>query len=210
MAADTVRDGEEALSLASDAPYDVIVLDVMLPGRDGFSVAAALRQRKVHTPILMLTGRGGLDDRVKGLEVGADDYVVKPFALRELVARLRALCRRHLPDRGAVLTAGSLRLDTAAHRLLAGEREVVLTAKEFAILEFFMLHRGQLLTREQILQGVWDWDLEDGHNLVEVYVARLRRKLISTDAGDPFTTIRGAGYRFEPDPSLPPRGGGGP
>jgi DNA-binding response OmpR family regulator len=198
MAVDMVRDGDEALTAADVATYDVIVLDVMLPGPDGFTVARRLRERKLRTPILMLTGRTAVDDRVHGLEAGADDYLGKPFAFRELVARIRALSRRHLPDRGAVLTAGPLTLDTAAHRLSVRGREVEVTAKEFAVLEFFMLHPGQVLRREQILESVWDWDLEDGRNLVEVYVGRLRKKLLEAGVEDPFTTIRGAGYRFEP------------
>jgi DNA-binding response OmpR family regulator len=169
----------------------------MLPSRDGFAVARSLREKKMRSPILMLTGRGAVEDRVHGLDVGADDYLVKPFALRELIARIKALSRRHLPDRAAVLNAGGLSLDTMAHRLTVGGAEVELTAKEFAIMEFFMLHRGQVLSREQILGGVWDWDLEDGRNLVEVYIARLRRKLSEAGAGDPFTTLRGAGYRFD-------------
>lgn len=197
MAVDSVVDGDAAMAAAEAAEYDVIVLDVMLPGRDGFAVARHLRDRRVRSPILMLTGRTAVEDRVHGLEVGADDYLGKPFALRELLARIRALSRRHLPDRAALLTAGALTLDTAAHRFAVAGREVELTAKEFSILEFFMLHRGQLLRREQILENVWDWDLEDGHNLVEVYIGRLRKKLAEAGAGDPFITIRGAGYRFD-------------
>ncbi|HEY7201849.1 MAG TPA: response regulator transcription factor [Candidatus Dormibacteraeota bacterium] len=197
MAVDTVADGPSALDAAPAAAYDVIVLDVMLPGRDGLDVVRALRERRLRTPVLMLTGLGAVEDRVRGLEAGADDYLVKPFALSELVARVRALRRRHLPDRTAILTAGPIRLDTGAHRLEVDGREVALTAKEFAILELFLLHPGQLLTREQILQGVWDWELEDGRNLVEVYVGRLRRKLAAAGAGDPLRTLRGAGYRFE-------------
>ncbi|HXM58705.1 MAG TPA: response regulator transcription factor [Candidatus Dormibacteraeota bacterium] len=198
MAVDTVADGPSALDAAPAVAYDVIVLDAMLPGRDGFEVVRALRERRVRTPVLMLTGLGAVEDRVRGLEAGADDYLVKPFALRELVARVRALRRRHLPDRAAVLAAGPIRLDTGAHRLEVAGREVALTAKEFAILELFLLHPGQLLTRDQVLQGVWDWELEDGRNLVEVYIGRLRRKLAAAGAGDPFRTLRGAGYRFEP------------
>src|ERR1700730_5275518 len=176
MAVDTVADGEEALSMALTASYDVIVLDVMLPSRDGFAVARSLREKRVHSQILMLTGRGAVEDRVHGLDVGTDDYPVKPFALRELIARIKALSRRHLPDRASVLAAGSLSLDIAAHRVTVAGSEVQLTAKEFSILEFFMLHRGQLLSREQILENVWDWDLEDGRNLVEVYIGRVRAK----------------------------------
>ena len=197
MAVDTAGDAETALAAAASARYDVIVLDVMLPGRDGLAVARELRSRRTTTPILMLTGLGSVDDRVRGLEGGADDYLVKPFALRELVARLRALARRHLPDRTAVLSAGPLRLDTGAHRAEVAGTELALTAREFAILEFFLLHQGLVLSRERILENVWDFDLEDGDNLVEVYIGRLRRKLAAAGAGDPITTIRGAGYRFD-------------
>jgi two-component system OmpR family response regulator len=198
MAVDTAADGDEAVDMGCAAVYDVIVLDVMLPARDGYSVAACLREKSVASPILMLTGLGAVEDRVHGLEVGADDYLVKPFSLRELIARIKALARRHLPDRAAVLVAGPLRQDITAHRVTVAGSEVELTAKEFAILEFFMLHRGQLLSRDQILENVWDWDLEDGRNLVEVYIARLRRKLADAGARDPIVTVRGAGYRFEP------------
>ena len=201
MAVDTAADGDEALAAAAAARYDVIVLDVMLPGRDGLAVARELRSRRTTTPILMLTGLGTVDDRVRGLEGGADDYLVKPFALRELVARLRALARRHLPDRTAVLQAGPVRLDTGAHRAEVAGGPMALTAKEFAILEFLLLHQGQVLSRARILESVWDFDLEDGDNLVEVYIGRLRRKLAAAGAGDPITTVRGVGYRFE-RPSL--------
>jgi DNA-binding response OmpR family regulator len=146
----------------------------------------------------MLTARAGIEDRVRGLESGADDYLVKPFALRELVARVRALARRHLTHRTAVLEAGVIKLDMEAHQVRVRDSEVVLTAREFAVLEFFMLHPGTLLSRERILDGVWDFSLEDGRNLVEVYIGRLRRKLSKAGAGDPITTVRGAGYRFQP------------
>jgi DNA-binding response OmpR family regulator len=173
-------------------------MDVMLPGTDGLAVSRQLRQQKVSTPILMLTARDAVDDRVSGLEAGADDYMVKPFAMRELLARIRALARRHLPDRTSVLTAGSIVLDTAAHTLRVSGRNVELTAKEFAILDFFMHHPGRLLSRTQIIEHVWDYDFDGGHNLVEVYMGRLRRKLTEAGAPDPFVTIRGAGYRLEP------------
>ncbi|PZR68369.1 MAG: DNA-binding response regulator [Candidatus Dormiibacter spiritus] len=196
LAVDTAGDGEEALAAVAVVSYDVIVLDVMLPGRDGFAVVKELRSRKLRIPVLMLTGLGAVEDRVKGLESGADDYLVKPFALKELVARIRALARRHLPDRAAIVDAGPIRLDSAAHRVLVQGAEVALTGKEFAILEFFLLHRDRVLSRESILANVWDFDLEDGRNLVEVYMGRLRRKLESAGLADPFTTIRGVGYRF--------------
>ena len=199
FAVDVVHEGEAAVSGAVGTPFDVLILDVMLPGVDGFEVTRRLRRAGVQTPILMLTARDAVDDRVTGLDAGADDYLVKPFALRELVARLRALTRRHLPDRGALLSAGPLVLDTRAHRVRVGERAVELTAKEFAILEYFMLHPGLLLTRGQLFEHVWDYDFEGGRNQIEVYIGRLRRKLGDAGARDPFVTLRGTGYRFEPE-----------
>src|SRR5215831_573270 len=197
MAVDAVGDGVEALAAAQAAAYDVIVLDVMLPGRDGYEVARTLRRWRVGSRILMLTGRTAVDDRVQGLEAGADDYLAKPFALKELVARIRALSRRDLADRSAILSAGPLQLDTRTRRLKVEDSLVELTAKEFSVLEFFMLHPGQVMTREQVLDNVWGWEADSDQNLVEVYVSRLRRKLQAAGAADPWTTLRGAGYRFE-------------
>ncbi len=197
MAVDAVHDGEDALAAATSTPYDAIVLDVMLPGGDGLEVARQLRSRKVGTPILMLTALDAVEDRVRGLEAGADDYLVKPFAVRELIARLRALARRHLPDRSAVLAVGALVLDTSAHTLTAHGREVALTAKEFAILEFFMHNPGRLLTRSQVIEHAWDYDFDGGRNLIEVYMARLRRKLGQAGVTDAFVTVRGSGYRLQ-------------
>jgi DNA-binding response OmpR family regulator len=162
-------------------------------------VARRLREHKVDSPILMLTARDGVEDRVAGLEAGADDYLVKPFALREVVARLRALTRRHVPNRKAELRAGKVLLDTAAHTLMVNGREVDMTAKEFAILEYFLLNQGRLLTRSQILEHAWDYNFDGGRNLIEVYIGRLRKKLIEAGAEDPFVTIRGSGYRYVAD-----------
>ncbi|MDQ2935235.1 MAG: response regulator transcription factor [Chloroflexota bacterium] len=201
MAVDVARDGEDGLAAATSVPYDVIVLDIMLPRLNGFEVIRRLRERSVETPILILTARDAVDDRVAGLEAGADDYLVKPFALREVVARLRALTRRHLPNRKSQLRAGKVLLDTAAHSLSVGEQEVDLTAKEFAILEYFLLNQGRLLTRSQILEHAWSYDFEGGHNLIEVYVGRLRKKLIDAGDSDPFLTVRGSGYRYVADES---------
>lgn len=201
MAVDTVGDGVEALAAAEAAPYDVIVLDVMLPGRDGYEVAQTLRRRRVGARVLMLTGRTAVDDRVQGLDAGADDYLAKPFALKELAARIRALTRRDLVDRTAILRAGPILLDTGARRLTVGNRAIELTAKEYAVLEFFMLHRGLVLTRDQVLDNVWDWDADSSQNLVEAYISRLRRKLVAAGTADPWTTLRGAGYRFDPSES---------
>jgi DNA-binding response OmpR family regulator len=197
IVADVVHDGGDGLAAARTTAYDVIVLDVMLPGLDGLDVSRRLRDARVHTPILMLTGRDSVDDRVSGLESGADDYLVKPFAMREVVARIRALARRHLPQRSAVLRAGKVTLDTGAHILRVNGNVVELTTKEFAILEYFLLNQGRLLTRTQIIEHVWDYDFDGGRNLIEVYVGRLRRKLIEAGGGDPFVTVRGSGYRYE-------------
>lgn len=197
FAADAVHDGEDALAAALTTSYDAILLDVMLPKIDGLSVSRQLRSRRMHTPILMLTAKDTVDDRVRGLESGADDYLVKPFAMREVVARIKALTRRHIADRGAVLKAGPYALDTGARVLRIEGNPVALTAKEYAILEYFMLHRGQLLSRDQIIEHVWDYDFEGGRNLIEVYMNRLRRKLTRHGIKDPFVTFRGAGYRFE-------------
>ncbi|GAC1582279.1 MAG: response regulator transcription factor [Candidatus Dormibacteria bacterium] len=197
MAIDTAQDGEEGVAAATTTEFDVILMDVMLPRLDGVAATRALRDRHVRTPILMLTGRDGVDDRVRGLEAGADDYLVKPFAIREVVARIRALTRRHLDDRAAVLHAGPVELDTAAHRLRVHGGDVAVTAKEFAILEYFLLNRGRLLSRSQILEHGWPYDFNGGRNLVEVYIGRLRQKLIGAGVADPFVTVRGSGYRYE-------------
>ena len=199
MAVDLAHNGEDGLEAARTTSYDVIVLDLMLPLIDGLEVTRRLREQKVETPILMLTARDGVDDRVAGLEAGADDYLVKPFALREVVARLRALTRRHVPNRKSQLRAGKLLLDTGAHILMVDGKEVDLTAKEFAILEYFLLNQGRLLTRSQILEHAWDYDFDGGRNLIEVYIGRLRKKLIDAGGQDPFVTIRGSGYRYTAD-----------
>jgi DNA-binding response OmpR family regulator len=198
LAADVVYDGEDALAAALTASYDVILLDVMLPRVDGVEVSRRLRSRRMHAPILMLTARDSIDDLVLGLESGADDYLVKPFALREVVARIKALARRHVAERTARLTAGPIVLDTSAHKVSVGGQALELTPKECAILEYFMLNQGRLLTRAQVIEHVWDYDFEGGHNLIETYVNRLRGKLTRAGAADPFVTVRGArGYRFE-------------
>lgn len=197
FAVDSAYGGEQALTLVVGAVYDVVVLDVMLPGVDGVEVCRRLRARRTGVPILMLTARDALDDKIAGFEAGADDYLVKPFAFRELTLRIRALNRRHLPDRTGVLARGPIELDTGAHRLSVGGAGVELSAREYAVLEYFMLNPGQLLSRGQIMDHVWNYDFEGGPNLIEVYVSRLRRKITDAGAPDPFVTIRGAGYRFE-------------
>jgi DNA-binding response OmpR family regulator len=198
FAVDVAYDGESGLEAATATAYDAIVLDIMLPGRDGLSLCQALRERHLETPVLMLTARDSIEDRVRGLEAGADDYLLKPFAFRELVARLRALTRRQLDGRKRVLKSGALRLDTDARRCFVGEREVPLTAKEFAILEYLLHHPNQLLSRRQIEEHVWDYDFTGASNVVDVHINQIRRKLRIAGLSDPITTVRGSGYRVAP------------
>jgi DNA-binding response OmpR family regulator len=195
---DLAEAGDEGLEAATATPFDMIVLDVMLPVKDGVQVCRELRQARIRTPILMLTARDSVADRIRGLDAGADDYLVKPFAFGELVARLRALGRRHLPDRSSVIEARSIRLDTGARTVEVNGTPVAVRSKEFAVLEYFMLNPGRLLTRTQVEEHVWSYDFSGESNLVEAYVARLRRKLIGAGADDPFVTVRGPGYRFDP------------
>jgi two-component system OmpR family response regulator len=194
---DIAETGDEALACATTLGYDAIVLDVMLPVMDGISVSRELRSKGLETPILMLTALDQLDERVAGLSAGADDYLSKPFAMAELVARVKALVRRRLPGRSSVIEAGAIRLDTGAHTVHVHETSVRLTAKEYAIFEFLVINRGQLVSRSQVLEHVWGLELEGGDNLVEVLLGRIRRKLSQAGAGNPVTTIRGGGYRFE-------------
>jgi two-component system OmpR family response regulator len=196
-AADLTVRGEEALWMAEAARYDVIVLDVMLPGGlDGFEVCRRLRQRGVWSPVLMLTARESVEDRVTGLDAGADDYLAKPFAYDELLARLRALARRAPRERPAVLELDELRLDPASHRAWRGETELDLSAKEFALLELFMRSPGVVLSREQLLNGAWDMSFERRSNIVDVYVRYLREKVDRPFSRDSIETVRGVGYRF--------------
>jgi DNA-binding response OmpR family regulator len=198
IAVDVVDNGHDGLQAAAGTPFDVVVLDGMLPGLDGYEVSRSLRSQHVSVPILMLTARDSVEDRVRGLSAGADDYLVKPFAFAELLARVRALGRRHLDNRSAVLEHGSLRLDTDAHRVSVEGTDVDLTAKEFAILEYFLHHPGRVLTRTQIEDHVWNYDFAGESNLVEVYIARLRRKLAPTAAHGMIETLRGTGgYRLK-------------
>ena len=195
-AADLADRGEEALWMAGAVPYDAIVLDVMLPGLDGFAVCRRLRQAGVWSPVLMLTARDEIDDRVTGLDAGADDYLTKPFSFEELLARLRSLTRRAPVERPPVLTVGGLRLDPAAHRAWRGETELELSAKEFALLELFMRRPGAVLTRGQLLDGAWDIAFESRSNVVDVYVRYLREKIDRPFGCDSIETIRGVGYRM--------------
>jgi two-component system, OmpR family, response regulator len=193
IATDVAGSGEEALVRARATPYDAIVLDVMLPGFDGFDVCRQLREESIWTPTLMLTALGDVEDRIRGLDTGADDYLVKPFSFDELLARIRALVRRGAPPRPTVLTVGQLRLDPAGRRVWRGERELSLTTREFAMLEMFMQHPGEVLSRFELLEHVWDDSYENRSNVIEVYVGYLRDKLDR----DAIETVRGSGYRLK-------------
>jgi len=197
--ADVAGNGKDALWMAQSAPYDAIVLDVMLPDLDGFEVLRRLRTREVWTPVLMLTARDAVADRVGGLDAGADDYLTKPFAFDELLARLRAVARRGVNERPTVLTAGDLRLDPAAHRAWRGETELDLSTREFALLELFLRHAGQALTRLQLLEGAWDMAFESRSNVVDVYVRYLREKVDRPFDRESLETVRGVGYRLRED-----------
>jgi two-component system OmpR family response regulator len=196
-AADLAGDGEQAIRMARAVHYDTIVLDVMLPGLDGYAVCRRLRSDGVWSPVLMLTARDAVEDRVAGLDAGADDYLMKPFSFDELLARLRALARRAPRERPSVLSVGDLRLDPAAHRAWRGEVELVLSAKEFALLELFMRHPGSVLTRDQLLDGAWDMAFEKRSNVIDVYVRYLREKIDRPFGADSLETVRGVGYRLQ-------------
>jgi two-component system OmpR family response regulator len=198
-AADIARTGEDAVVMASAAPYDAIVLDVMLRGLDGFAVCRQLRERGVWTPILMLTARDGVQDRVAGLDSGADDYLTKPFSFAELLARLRALTRRGVAERPTVLEVGSLRLDPATREVWRGGVQVELSAKEFALLETFMRRPGQVLSRLDLLDHAWDYAYVNRSNVVDVYVRYLRDKIDRPFGLSSIETVRGAGYRLRRD-----------
>jgi len=202
-AVDVAGDGPEGLWMATENPYAAIVLDVMLPGFDGFELCRRLREAGNWAPVLMLTARDEVGDRVRGLDAGADDYLVKPFSLLELAARLRALARRDDRSRPAVLSEGDLRLDPASKRAWRGGTEVQLSPKEFSLLEFFLRHPGTVLTRSQIIEAVWDFAYDGGSNVVDQYVNYLRRKVDAPFGRHDIETVRGMGYRLrqqQPEP----------
>jgi len=193
---DAVRDGGEALEFAAAAEYDVIILDVRLPVQDGFSVCRELRARGDKTPVLMLTARDTVDDRVHGLNVGADDYLVKPFAFRELLARLRALTRRPPVSQDTTLRLANLELDMLTHQVQRAGQVIELSAREYRLLEFLMRHPGQVLTRTQIAEQVWGFDFDAHSNVVNVYIRFLRRKVDEPFEPKLIQTVRGSGYKF--------------
>jgi two-component system OmpR family response regulator len=199
LAADVAVKGEDALWMAASTDYDVIVLDVMLPGIDGFETCRRLRADAVRAPVLMLTARDAVEDRVAGLDTGADDYLTKPFSFAELLARIRALARRGHVEHATVLTAGDLHLDAAAHRVWRDDTDISLSAKEFALLETFMRHPGQVLDRLQLREHAWDYEYEHRSNVIDVYVRYLREKIDRPFGVDSLETVRGAGYRLRAD-----------
>jgi two-component system, OmpR family, response regulator len=214
--AETVRDGLRAegfttdlefngvdgLWTATETPhgaYDAIVLDIMLPGLSGYELCRQLRQREVWTPVLMLTAKDGEYDEADAFDLGADDYLIKPFSFVVLVARLRALIRRGAPARPVVLSAGDLHLDPARRRVSRGDEEITVTPREFALLEFLLRHRGDAVTKTAIIENVWDANFDGDPNIVEVYVAYLRKKIDQPYGRTAIRTVRGVGYRLDPD-----------
>jgi DNA-binding response OmpR family regulator len=193
---DVAGDGEDALDLVALTPYDLIVLDLLLPKRDGISVCREIRRRGLRTPILMLTARDTVDDRVLGLDSGADDYLVKPFAFKELLARLRALTRRPPVLESSVLQVADLTLDTRTQEVHRAGRLIELTAKEYLLLEYLLRHPNQVLSRPRIADHLWNYDSASGSNAVDVYIYNLRRKLDADPARGLIHTVRGAGYRL--------------
>ena len=197
--ADIARTGDDALWMARTVEYDAIVLDVMLPGRDGFEVCRELRADGVWSPVLMLTARDAVEDRVAGLDAGADDYLRKPFSFAELLARLRALARRGAPERPAIVEVGDLRLDPASRQVWRNGTEIELSAKEFNLLEAFMHRPGQVLSRDRLLEQAWDFAYEPRSNVVDVYVRYLREKIDRPFGRASLETVRGLGYRLRED-----------
>jgi DNA-binding response OmpR family regulator len=195
-AVDVALDGVEGKWLATEQRYDAIILDIMLPGLNGYRVCAELREAGNWTPILMLTAKNGEYDEAEALDTGADDFLSKPFSFVVLLARLRAVVRRGRPERPTMIEVSDLRLDPAARRCWRGEREIPLTAREFAVLEYLAGRAGEVVTKRELLEHVWDFEFEGDPNIVEVYVARIRRKIAGTSDPPMIDTVRGAGYRL--------------
>jgi two-component system OmpR family response regulator len=202
-AVDVARTGDDAVWMGQAVEYDAIVLDRMLPGLDGVTVCRRWRENGVWAPVLMLTARGAIEDRVAGLDAGADDYLVKPFSFTELLARLRALVRRGSGERPAVVEVGDLRLDPATREVWRCDVKIDLSAKEFALLETFMRRPGVVLSRLQLLEHAWDYAYENRSNVVDVYVRYLREKVDRPFGRGSIETVRGAGYRLRPDGGTP-------
>lgn len=200
FAVNTLHDGDEALATINTTPFDVVVLDIMLPGRDGLSVVRQLRSRHNLTPILLLSARGGVNERVEGLDAGADDYLAKPFALEELVARVRALVRRGGESRATVLRVADLTLDTTTRKAQRGGRAIELTTREYSLLELLMRSPGRICGRMTILEKVWDYNFDPGSNIVDVYIGRLREKVDAGAKVKLLHSVRGVGYVMKEQP----------
>ena len=196
-AVDVVYDGEEAQYMAETTTYDIIILDIMLPKKDGIAVCKDLRTKKVNTPILMLTARDSVEDRVKGLDSGADDYLIKPFAFSELLARIRALLRRESLSKTPKIQVGDLVLNTLTREAWRGQRKIDLTTKEYSILEYFMSHPNMVITRTMLEENAWDYEYDSMSNIIDVYIRRLRRKIDGEGEDSLIQTVRGAGYRLK-------------
>jgi len=195
-----VHDGDEAYAKAQQEPYDVIVLDIMLPGRDGLSILRNLREQRNPVPVILLTARTELGERLEGLNIGADDYVTKPFYVEELIARIHAVARRASGEQLSILAAEGLTVNLITREAKRGETVIDLTAREFRLLEYLMRSPGRVFPRTQILEHVWGYDFDPCSNVVDVYIQRLRRKLDPTGEGRLIETVRGVGYRFRPAP----------
>lgn len=195
-ALDTAYDGEDGEYLAETNPYDLIILDIMLPKKDGIELCQELRLKRVNTPVLMLTAKDTVEDRVKGLDAGADDYLVKPFAFNELLARVRALLRREGLSKSPRLQVGELVMDTLTREVWRGQRKIELTTKEYVILEYFMRHPNMVITRTMLEEHAWDYEFDSISNLIDVYIRRLRCKIEERGQASLIQTVRGAGYRL--------------
>ena len=195
-AVDTAGDGEAGLEMAAGEEYDVVVLDIMMPRRNGYEVVREMRRREIWTPVLMLTAKDGEYDEADAFDLGADDYLVKPFSFVVLEARLRALVRRGAPERPAVFSAGDLVVDPAAKEVRRGGQRITVTAREYAVLEYLIRHRGQVVSKAQILRAVWDPAYDGDDNIVEVYIGYLRRKIDAPFKARSIETVRGQGYRL--------------
>lgn len=203
---ETAADGEQGLALAMDNPFDAIVLDVMLPKMDGYEVLKALRDEGNATPVLMLTARGSTEDRVQGLDLGADDYLTKPFHFEELAARLRSILRRSTTEKTTRLQCGDLTLDLVTHFAYRDEQEIELTTKEYALLEYLMRNKERILSRSMIMQHVWKHNFDPESNIIDVYIKRLRQKIEKPDQAQMVQSVRGVGYRMREVADATPRG----
>jgi two-component system, OmpR family, response regulator len=198
--ADVCRSGDEGYALATSRPYDALVLDIMLPGRDGLSILRNIRERKIPLPVILLTARAELNERLEGLNLGADDYLTKPFFVEELIARLHAVTRRASGAPQSILSVGDLTMNLLTREVTRGGAPIELAPREFNLLEHLMRSPGRVLTRVQICEQVWDYHFDPGTNLVEVYIQRLRKKVDAGAAVKLIETIRGVGYRIKPSP----------